>query len=1448
MSTLMRGGRLHRDWAAVARRLAVVAMLGIPVQIGLGAPAATDSTLPQRLVVAVLENGYPLEDVRDGKLTGFSGELFNELLAGSGTAVELRRYARRDETMRAACRGEVDLVLGAVPLPEYADCLVYSSGYLERSAVIVARKGDERALEPGFLHSATVIVVAGAPWGQELLKTYPGVRLIEMDTVAQSMRALADGKADVYIGTTVRLNRALDERQYDNLTSLRRLDLGSTVFRFAAPVRSAETIRELDRRLALTPDSMVENLRDRWLRGKHQRSEGDFELSTVELQLIDAHRVIRYTVPLLQLPFAMEDSQGNLNGLTVDYLAYLQRVLGVEFIYVPSRGPEDAQALLARGDVDLIAGTFGKQAVASNLISAGTYASVPMVIVTRANAPYTSSLEAIRGRRVAMVASSPMSGAVRDNLPATHLVAVKDARQGFELLRSQEVDAMIGNLATMDALVRGDAGRDLRIAGAAGFNQNFDLWLSARLAPLHAVIDRALTSIPAPERSRMERRWTAIDYQFDTSWAALLARYWPALALAGLVILMLAVSHLRLRHQISRRRQTEMRLADELVLKEALLACLPQPIAAKDADRRYTAMNAAFEKFFGVDKANYLGQQARVITTPSASIDALLRLQDGALAAMEARHTTLPLVNAEGEERTVIAWAVPYLNRDGSSSGVLTMYLDITEIHEARQRAMRVEQQLKDVTESLPAVVFQIRRGKNERKWQISYVAGNVPRVLGVDVHFLLAAEGDGRRVLQSSEFRRLMHAFDQADESPQPVELQLRVVEELGGGWVQVSAVPKREGEYQIWNGVVSDITDQHRQAVALREAKDIAEAALRAKEGFLAMMSHEIRTPMNGVLGLVEVLQRSHLSGEQQRLLALAKESGQALAQILDDILDYAKIEAGRLSITPEPLDLRELLDGVLSLLLPQAHGKGLQVRNSVDACVPAMVHADGIRVRQILFNLFGNSIKFTDRGGVKLHTSVESMEGDAAVVLVTVEDTGIGIPRADIQRLFAPFVQSERSSARRFGGTGLGLSISRRLAEMMGGQLTLESEEGVGTIASLRIPCSVLRVRYDLPLLKGCPVVLDVPDAEIRASLGSLASAAGMRLIPEGEADPSGEAIYFVDTDHPKHAARERYVVQVSSVPKQLGYRVESGIPRLSINPLRWTAFLAATEVLYGGQAMLDGASTEEVAHPEVTPAPFHKVLVVEDHPINRELVQQQLQLLGCSSHVVENGKEALVALARETFDLVLTDCHMPVMNGFELTSAIRASEDMALRNIPVVGVTATTVREELLRCLEVGMNSYVLKPTTLASLRQALVDAGEGYYSADEIASGAVDPAQPVTAGGIDWNEVADALAGMLDNPATRRMLIDSLREDRDRLRHNLAKGSIEELRAWCHRSSGAISMFGQEPLDTVFALLREALHGGEWSLIERRCCAIFEVYERLLSIFERADAVAESHGR
>ncbi|MCY1503905.1 Sensor histidine kinase RcsC [compost metagenome] len=1426
-------------WRSAGAALALaVSLLVLPVlAFAAGLPAADQhDALPRRLLVGVLVSGEPLEGVKDGRLVGFSADLLRQLFANSGTVLEARAYRRRDEMLQAACEGKLDLVMNAVPRGAFADCLVYSAPYLERASVLVARKDDVPAMQDGFSRGARVALEAGSAWAEELRERHPGVTVTEEASMALALEALNAGQADIYVGTGQKVQLALREQRFEGLRIVRRLDSETPAFRFAAPARNAGVLRELNSRLAQAPDDVVEALRDRWLRA----GVATMALTQAERDALLRYPVIRYAVPFRLPPYAVEDAQGNLSGLLVDYLSSLGKSLGVEFRYVPTRDAMNAGERLSLGEIDLIAGP-GQQPVGSTMLPAGTIDVAPMVIVIPANAPYASSLKDIAHRRVAVVRGDPMEEAIRARLPHADLIAVHSTSEALDMVNSGNADAVLGNLATMDALLRGRGLRDLRIAGLAGFDQEVGLRVASNLESLSQALERALSVMPELERERIHRKWTSSAYQFNVPWRAAVKRIWPMLALGALMMLVLAVSHFRLRQQVALRRRIEEHLENQLAFQEALLASLPEPVAARNANRCYVALNPAFERFFGVKRDDIIGHAVKAVDAePAASVDALLALQEEAVAAMEPRHIQVELCNAAGQLRTVIFWVVPFRRRDGSPGGTVTTHMDITEVHEARQRAIAAERQLKDVTDSLPDVVFQSRRGPSDTWGKVVYAAGDGEGTLGCRAADLLGKVSPKQGLLMPDEWRRLGDAMEQAAAARAPLEFEVLLAGVQRPRWVQLRAVPRFEGGDLVWNGVISDVTERHHQASALRVAKEAAEAALRAKEGFLAMMSHEIRTPMNGVLGLVELLEKTQLNGDQRRMLALAKESGTALAQILDDILDYAKIEAGRLTITPAPLDLRELFDSIVNLMLPQAHSKGVQLRLVVSDAVPATVQVDGIRVRQILFNLVGNAIKFTDKGSVTLRADAQPVAHGMAMVSVSVEDTGIGIPKGDIQRLFAPFVQSERSTTRRFGGTGLGLSISRRLAEMMDGKVTLDSEEGVGTRALLQFPCSVLCGTYELPRLKGRLAVIDTGSMTVAESLAACASAAGMQLVSAAEAqgEAAREVVWFVDIGRAPSRHLAGNVILLTEVPKQTGFRAEGRQIRLSINPLRWTAFLAALEALQNveGNVTVSGAAMMPVQDSHHV---ARRILVAEDHPINRELVRQQLQLLGYASVVTENGKEALHALEHGRFDLVLTDCHMPVMDGIELTRAIRSSGCEALRGLPVVGITATTVREEHERCLEAGMTAIVLKPTTLASLQAALADAVREPGVPDDDAAMPPAPGEPAAATlqPIDLCAAAQSLGAMLQSQPGQQALIQSLRADRSELLTCVAAGSIEDLRNWCHKVSGALSLLGQAAVNQVMDRFHQVVRQGSAWQAATAAGPVLAMFEHLIAGFE-----------
>jgi signal transduction histidine kinase len=461
--------------------------------------------------------------------------------------------------------------------------------------------------------------------------------------------------------------------------------------------------------------------------------------------------------------------------------------------------------------------------------------------------------------------------------------------------------------------------------------------------------------------------------------------------------------------------------------------------------------------------------------------------------------------------------------------------------------------------------------------------------------------------------------------------------------------------------------------------DAQREAESANQAKSTFLATVSHEIRTPMNGVLGMIDVLEHSPLTVEQREALGTVRYSASALLRIIDDILDFSKIEAGRLDLECIELSTVELIEGAAETLAPQAAAKRLSLAAYVAADVPERVMGDPLRLQQILFNLLGNAIKFTEAGSVRL--SLERAE--VGLLCIKVADTGIGLSAEQQARLFQPFVQADSSTTRRFGGTGLGLSIVRRLAAAMAGSVEVASELGRGSTFTVKVrldEAAALPPR-DLPL-QGLSLLLALPDTEeARAISRYLVDAGAIVSLVEGAASSSirigGVADEIVLADTP----------------------AAMGLPR----PWRRDALVRAV-------ARAAGRTVDKAAGVPAAPVASTlnaRVLVVDDNSVNRKILARQLELAGASTDSAAGGEEALDLWRKGDYDLVLADLQMPTMDGFELARRIRASESNDRRTrTPILAVTASTLEDQEQKSRAAGMDGLIIKPIGIAQLRATL----------------------------------------------------------------------------------------------------------------------------------------------
>ncbi len=542
-------------------------------------------------------------------------------------------------------------------------------------------------------------------------------------------------------------------------------------------------------------------------------------------------------------------------------------------------------------------------------------------------------------------------------------------------------------------------------------------------------------------------------------------------------------------------------------------------------------------------------------------------------------------------------------------------------------------------------------------------------------------------------------------------------------------------------------DISDRKAAEEAMRAARDLAERVARARSAFLANMSHEIRTPMNAVLGFVELVLDTELAPEQRRALELVRTSSEALLTILNDILDYSKIEAEHLELESIPFDLPKVVHATATLLAVRAREKHLELTVDVPPDVPQMVRGDPTRVRQVLMNLIGNAIKFTEQGEVDVSTSVMQRDRDRAAVQFRVRDTGIGISEEQLATIFQEFTQADASMTRRYGGTGLGLAISRRLVALMGGELAVTSAVGRGSEFgfALTFPLEAgARATARAAGSLGGRRLLVVDDNETnRRIVRDMLGAEGMAVHEAPRADAGLEALRraaragtpydlaILDAQMPgqdgfelaaairadRALAETRLLILTSAGQRGDGERCRQlGIQAYLTKPIARADLVEAVGTVLAGRARAPGAADLVTRHSIAESRHALRILLAEDNPVNQQVATAMLLKRGHQVDVVGNGREAVEAVAGEGYDVILMDIQMPEMDGFEATEKIRALPQG--RTLPIIALTAHALSGERERCLERGMSGYLAKPFKAHDLFAAV--EGRGAQPAESAA--------------------------------------------------------------------------------------------------------------------------------
>ena len=1040
-------------------------------------------------------------------------------------------------------------------------------------------------------------------------------------------------------------------------------------------------------------------------------------------------------------PYVAGDA-GNPSGMAVQVVKTAAERAGIRLRWITVA---DAEKALRAGQIDLYPILTVTAARQRDLHMSNPWWDSSKALLSPRDKPVGDRAGAV-GKRIAFRDLNFGSMLVRETLPGAVLLPFRSPSQMVSEVCSGQVDAVLldGRLIYEALLDQPPGCADRRLQLVPLPNTSLPM-ATASTRAVEETADRlfkAIEELPLDgTMTAYANRWFVMPQQRYLQEKVAQRdrnRLIGVFTLAGVILLALSVWHSR--RMIVMRRAADRARADAIQAEtrfNEFMHHTPAVTFIKDAAGRWVYVNDAFGRSFLVQGHACLGKTNEELWPPEVAA-AMGHSDRQVLETGQPYQEVQSFADAHGEQRHWLVLKFPLTSSTGATS-IGGAAIEITKQQRAADLIKQSEERYRALFEEAPISIHEI-----DAQGILRRVNRAECKMLGLEPEQILGRHASDFVTPELRETSLASVRDKLAGIKPlEPFERKYQRAD--GRTWIaEVHETPILDGKGAIqgMRTFMIDLTDRHlaheradafaRQLQenndALQKALASAQEATKLKSQFLANMSHEIRTPMNGVLGMTELLLKTELTADQRELASGVCQSGEHLLSIINDILDLSKIEAGKLELERTSFEFAPVVESAVELMAPSAHAKGLELIYFMGEGVPSRGVGDPARLRQVLLNLVGNAVKFTSRGEVQLRVETRESKFGETVLRFSVRDTGIGVPLEAQDRLFSAFMQADSSTTRKYGGTGLGLAITRRIVDLMHGEVGMESIPGQGSTFWFTASFGaepVEETKQLRPWLQGIPVLIVDDNASNRTILEEYTRSWGMR--PQSAASgagalellslraASGDAFRLAVIDRripaPGGALVDRIAADATFRATRLVALNPIGIPAACdtamtcvSKPVKRAALFEALCRVVGGQESQSRAVPAS-APASVTVAPRGRILVAEDNPVNQRVAKLQVQRLGFEVDVVENGAQALVALEERPYSMVLMDCQMPQMDGYEATRELRRRQNGG-RRIPIVAMTANAFAADREACLQAGMDDYLSKPVELRALEEVL----------------------------------------------------------------------------------------------------------------------------------------------